>query len=75
MPVVKLSLPSSFQLRLSVGNDNEGNPVYRSKTFGNVNPVASDEDILEVATALGELQEHAVESVRRIDQADLVASS
>ncbi|HHX78121.1 MAG TPA: DUF1659 domain-containing protein [Firmicutes bacterium] len=75
MPVTKLSLPTRFQLRLHVGNDDEGNPVYRLRTFGNVDPVASDEDILEVATALGELQEYAVESIRRIDQADLVASS
>ena len=71
MAVMILPGPSRLQLRLLVGVE-EGREIYRLRTFGNVKPDAEDEDIMEVAQALGALQVHEVNAVRRVDQADLV---
>ena len=72
MPVMSLPIPSRLQLRLEVGSDDDGKPIYRLRTFGNVNPEVSDEDLLSLADGIGALQEHPVDTVRRIDQSDLV---
>ena len=72
---MSLPIPSRLQLRLVVGTDDEGKEIYRLRTFGNVKPDASHEDLMEIANGIGGLQEHPVERVRRIDQADLVDMS
>lgn len=71
MAVMSLPSPSRLQLRLLVGIE-EGKEIFRLRTFGNVNPEATDQDLMDVAQALGGLQIHEVDAVRRLDQADLV---
>ncbi len=75
MPVIILSSPSRLQLRLVVGVDTEGEDIYRLRSFGNIKHDAGDADLLAIAAALGALQVHPVEAIRRIDQADLVSST
>ncbi len=72
MSVMNLAIPSRLQLRLVVGTNEDGNEIFRLRTFGNVKPDTSDEDLMEVANGIGALQEYPVENVRRIDQSDLV---
>ncbi len=71
MAVINLPSPSRLQLRLLVGIE-EGREIFRLRTFGNVKPDTTDEDFMEVAQALGGLQIHEVNAVRRVDQSDLV---
>ena len=71
MAVTSIPGPSRIQIRLLVGVE-EGKEIFRLRTFGNVKPEASDEDVMEVAQALWSLQVHDVDAVRRVDQADLV---
>ena len=71
MAVINLPSPSRLQLRLLVGIE-EGREIFRLRTFGNVKPDTTDEDLMEVAQALGGLQIHEVNAVRRVDQSDLV---
>lgn len=71
MAVINIPSPSRLQIRLLLGIE-EGKEIFRLRTFGNVKPAATDEDLMDVAQALGSLQIYDVDAVRRVDQADLV---
>lgn len=53
----------SFTLKLSHGHDDRGKNIYTSKTFSNLNDDATDADIVNVANALAELQEHVLAEI------------
>lgn len=74
MAVINLPLATRLQLRLKTGVTAEGRDIFRLRTFGNVKPAATDVDVKSVADGLTSLQVHAVDTVRRIDQADLVSA-
>jgi hypothetical protein len=63
---------SRLQLRLNVGQDAEGNPIYRSRSYSNVKPLASDQAVFAVGSALAGLQQHGLEEVRRVNEYVLV---
>ncbi|AOR25031.1 DUF1659 domain-containing protein [Clostridium taeniosporum] len=42
----------SLSMEVQNGTDKLGDPVYKKKTFSNVNPNIKSEDLFEVATAL-----------------------
>ncbi|MGI5822620.1 MAG: DUF1659 domain-containing protein [Dethiobacteria bacterium] len=69
MAVNSNPLTGRLQLRLVVGMDSLGNHLYRTQSYSNLNPSASDQDVYEVGNALGDLQEHGLEEVRRISEA------
>ena len=46
--------------------------VTASRTFGNVNPAISDDDLLAIGGKLGALQSHTLATVNRVDSASLV---
>lgn len=71
MAVNKVPTGTVLRLQLQTGVDTEGNPVYRNKSLNYVNPTAADQDVFDVATALGGLQEHPVNAISRIDSARL----
>ncbi|WP_332629781.1 DUF1659 domain-containing protein [Halalkalibacter flavus] len=56
---------SRLILSLENGQDNEGNPIRRTKSFNNVKPTATDQQLTSVATVLAPLQEWDVVSVDR----------
>ncbi|BAF58602.1 hypothetical protein PTH_0421 [Pelotomaculum thermopropionicum SI] len=72
VPVNKIPAGSVLRLELRVGVDQSGNPVYRNRSFSNVKPGASDQDLFDVAGALAALLEYPLNSVSRIDSAHLV---
>ncbi len=74
MPVQTLPGYSRLQLRLQVGTDDKGSPIYRTRTYANVKPDSSDQDVYEVASVLGNLHEFEVSNVIRVDEAELVES-
>ncbi|QZT35229.1 DUF1659 domain-containing protein [Caldalkalibacillus thermarum TA2.A1] len=55
-----------------VGDDEDGNPIERSKTFSRVKPTATDEDLYQVAQALASLQTHLLVETERADRATLI---
>ena len=65
MAVNTVPIGSRLQLRLIVGQDRQGNPIYRTRSYSNVKPDASDEDVFAVGNALAGLQQHDVEELRR----------
>jgi hypothetical protein len=59
---------SRMQLRLLVGQDIQGNPIYRTRAYSNVKPSASDEDVYAVGMALVGLQAHELDDLYRVNE-------
>ncbi|NLW07150.1 MAG: DUF1659 domain-containing protein [Clostridia bacterium] len=74
MPVVSTPLASTLRLQVQTGTDSEGKPVYRLRSFSRVKPEASDQDVYDVAVALGNLQVHPVNAISRVNESDLSQS-
>ena len=71
MEVYKVPGASVLRLELLLGMAG-GNPVLRRRNLANVKYTASDQDLYEVALALGSLQKYPVYGVVRVDNAQLV---
>ncbi|RJX24923.1 MAG: DUF1659 domain-containing protein [Dethiobacter sp.] len=71
MAVTANPVGSRLQLRLVVGQDAGGNPVYRSRAYSNVKPQASDQNVFDVGNSLANLQQHDLDEVRRINESVL----
>ncbi|MFY9371676.1 MAG: DUF1659 domain-containing protein [bacterium] len=73
MAVERNEALSRLQLRFQTGVDEEGKPIFKLKSYSNVKAEASDEDLFQVAEALGQLQQHVLQGVMRHDSAALIA--
>ncbi len=71
MALERRPLSSRLQLQLDFGQNEDGRRITRTRTYSNVNPEASDQDVYDVAMALAGLQSHGVVAVRKVDQAEL----
>jgi len=71
MAVVATPLNSSLRLILETGMDENGKPVYSTRTYNNVKTSASDEDLMSVANQLADIQSHPVFAIRRIVETEL----
>ena len=60
-------------LKVVTGQKADGTPSTAQRSFANVNPALSDEDLLSLGTKLGALQRYEVASVGRTDSAEIVA--
>lgn len=70
--VIEAKNPSSLRLKLDCGlNDLTGKTVVKSKTFSNVRPNSSVDDVYAVGVALGSLQEYDVMEIVKIDNSTL----
>ncbi len=70
--VIEAKNPSSLRLKLDCGvNKLTGKTVVKSKTFSNVRPNASVDDVYQVAVALGSLQQYDVLEIAKIDNSTL----
>lgn len=71
MAVNSVPLSTALRLQLQTGVNNEGDPVFRNKNINNVKTQVEQQTLMDVAQALGQLQEHPLVSVLRIDSARL----
>ena len=70
--VIEAKNPSSLRLKLDCGvNELTGKTVVKSKTFSNVRPNASVDDVYQVGVALGSLQQYDVLEIAKIDNSTL----
>lgn len=72
MAVVKMPQSGRLVLKVQTGVNTSGNPVYRNRTFANVNPGAADSDLFAVAEGLAGLQAHTLVDIGRQDLNNLV---
>lgn len=57
----------SFKLIYSLGLDENGKEIRRSKSYGEVRQTANDEDIFEVAKSIANLQQNTLVEVRKVE--------
>lgn len=73
MAVVAVNMPSRMQLRLVTGQNEHGENVYRTRSYGNIKAAATSEEIFAVANGLSSLQVNLLDLVRRVDNSDLMS--
>jgi hypothetical protein len=71
MALVVTPNSSRLTLTMNIGNDDEGRPIFRSRSYSGVKPAAADQDVYDVALVLEGLQQNAVEEVSRVDETGL----
>ena len=65
---------SYLKLRFDCGKDDEtGKTVVRTKSYSNVNPDATDQDVYDVGTILSSLQNQTLLEVAKVDNNTLSA--
>lgn len=78
MAVVSIPAGDTLRITFVVDHDVDGNPispaVKRTRTYGPINPSASDQDVWDFAIALANLQEYNVDTVERVKSFELVGS-
>ncbi len=68
-------LGDRVQLRVVVGTDPEtGNPIYRSRSYSNVKPDVTDDDLHAVAEGIGNLTEDNLSDIYRHKSYALVST-
>lgn len=73
MAIVAISSGDRLQLRVQVGtNPQNGNPIYRSRSWSRVKPGTTDEHLYEFAAKLGELGADVLENISRVKTVTLV---
>lgn len=72
MAIVATELEGKVKVTLNAGNDGEGNAIIKSKTFSRVKSDATDENIYAVANGIASLQEYPVNSIRKLEEYDLI---
>ena len=58
MAVSETKNPSALKIKFDYGYDDNGKTIVKSRTYSNVSPSASSQDILDVANALVNLCEY-----------------
>lgn len=71
MAVITTPLISRLQLQLMVGLTPEGKPILRTRSYNNIRPEAGNEDLLQTGQDLAGLQQHQLEMIKRVDEAEL----
>jgi hypothetical protein len=72
MPLQVQPFDSRLRLRFEVGLDNEGNPVYSTRTYSGIKPAANDQDVYDIAVIFSELQVYPLVSINRVNETQLV---
>ena len=66
MAIVAVPAGDKLQLRVQVGIDPQnGNPIYRTRSWSRVKAGVTDEHLFEFASMLGELGADELESISR----------
>lgn len=71
MAAKKEEQKTQLVLHVITGTGSSGKAITKARTFSAVNPAISDDDMLDIGAALGNLQSHALSTIQRIDKANL----
>ena len=67
MAVSETQNPSALKIKFDCGLNDEGKSVIKSRTYSNLKPSASTQDVLDVARALANLCQHDVLEILKQD--------
>ncbi len=65
MPVQELAQGDRLQLRVVIGTDPETGPIYRSRSYSNINPAVDSEHLHTVAEGIGDLTDDDLSDIVR----------
>ena len=68
---VKKNVQCSIVLKVQTGTTTRGKASYTSRTFGDINPEISDDNVLTIGQKLAGLQKYDLGSVNREDTAEI----
>lgn len=67
MAVISTNNPTKLTLRFDCGKNDNGKVVVKTKTYSNVNPSVTNDDLYLFAKSISSLQEHSLIEVQKID--------
>jgi hypothetical protein len=65
-------LDSRLRLVFETGMDEKGQPIYKTKTYGNIRKTATADELLQAGQALGGLCANPLVGIERADSVDIV---
>ena len=68
---VKKNIQCSIVLKVQTSTTTTGKASYTSRTFGDINPEISDDNVLTIGQKLAGLQKYDLGSVNREDTAEI----
>ena len=68
---VKKNVQCSIVLKVQTGTTTTGKASYTSRTFGDISPEISDDNVLTIGQKLAGLQKYDLGSVNREDTAEI----
>ncbi len=71
MPVTAMPEDSRLRLTYKIGEEMDGTPVLRSRTYNRLKPEASDNAIYQFATIIAGLQKFSLYGVSRVNEVKL----
>jgi hypothetical protein len=74
MAATSFQLTSALVLKTNVGKDANGNDVYKNITFKKVKASAADQDVFDIARAIGLVLGAAVDNILRQDLNELIGA-
>ncbi|MHB1128294.1 MAG: DUF1659 domain-containing protein [Bacillota bacterium] len=74
MAVVVTPVGSTLRLQVQTGTDPQGGPVLANRTFNRLKPTAADQDVMDIAQILADLQDYPLHAVQRVNELDLSAA-
>ncbi|MFO1444905.1 DUF1659 domain-containing protein [Bacillus sp. Bva_UNVM-123] len=67
-----LLLDTKLRLRFETGMNEKGEPIYKTKTYGNIKKEATAEQLLQFAQAVASLCHDPLSAIVRNDSSDIV---
>lgn len=64
---------TNFRLVYETGVDGNGDPIFKRKSYSNVKPSTSDDQIFQAAHAIGSLCSHTLYTIERDDTKEIYA--
>ena len=72
MPVMPNQANSKLKLVFSTGLDENNKDIVKNKTFSNIKPTISSEDLYELGTAISDLQAYPLLNLIRYEEYELI---
>ena len=72
MAIERIEQDSRLLMRNEIGENDDGEPIYRVRTLARVYSDSLDEDLWNVANAIAGLQSWPVVEIRRVDNSELL---
>ncbi len=72
MAVILESLDTSLRLKLLVGTNEQGDPIFKLRSYKDVRDGVDPQDVYEVGQGLSELMEHPLTEIQLLQNSSVV---